>query len=174
MWLYVWHVWRYIGLWSKQYYRCLQHSWKVFILCHSLICFGSEPFRPKEQLLSTEDEIFLVTMARSSNKAYAPLGNSIYHFTASLVRVRWNSLKQIESSCKELEEHQRWKVVTCSSGSSPALPSNLGMFERSLVGTVGHTGSWDTGSFINIDKSGKFNFARKGRLGWAGQFHAPW
>ena len=29
----------------------------------SFICFGSEPFRPEEQLLSAEGEIFLLTIS---------------------------------------------------------------------------------------------------------------
>ena len=52
---------RHIGSSSKHYSRCLQHLGEVFILCRSLICSGSEPFRPDEQLLSTEGAIFLTT-----------------------------------------------------------------------------------------------------------------
>ena len=39
------------------------------------------------------------------------------------------------------------------------------MSDGNLVGTGGHEGSCLTGSFINFDKSGKFNVARKGSLG---------
>ena len=60
---------RYIGLSSKHYFRCLQHSGKVFILCRSLICSTSEPFKPEEQILSAEGAIFLTTNLAT------PLGN---------------------------------------------------------------------------------------------------
>ena len=112
-------------------------------------------------------------IARSLNKANPPLGISIYHFAAGPVRVRWNILKQIESWCKEFEEHQWWKVVTCLLGSSPSLPSNLGMSEGSLVGTASQARSWAIGSFVNLDKSGRFSVVRKGSLGWLGQWNAP-
>ena len=92
----------------------------------------------------------------------------MYHFAAVPVKVLWNSLNLTESSFNELEEHHRWKVVACAPGSSPALPSNLGMSEGSLVGTGGHKGSCLTKSFINFDKSGKFKVARKGSFGLAG------
>ena len=45
----------------KAYSKCLQHSGKVFILCRSLIFSRSKPFRPKEQLMSAEGAIFLIT-----------------------------------------------------------------------------------------------------------------
>ena len=57
----VWSDCRYIGSLSKQHSKCLQHPWRVFILYRSLICSGSKPFRPEEQLLSVEGEIFLLT-----------------------------------------------------------------------------------------------------------------
>jgi hypothetical protein len=41
-----------------------------------------------------------------------PHGNSIYHLVVEPVRVRWKSRNLIESSINELEEHQRWKVMT--------------------------------------------------------------
>ena len=59
--LHVWSIWRYIGSLSKQHSRCLWHPGRVFILCRSLIFSRSEPFRPEEQLLFTEGDIFLVT-----------------------------------------------------------------------------------------------------------------
>ena len=59
--LHVWSGCRYTGSISKQHSRCLWHPRRVFILCHSLICSGFEPFRPEEQLLSAEDEILLLT-----------------------------------------------------------------------------------------------------------------
>jgi hypothetical protein len=38
--------------------------------------------------------------------------SSIYHFFVEPMRVLWKSLKRMESSIKELEEHQIWKVIT--------------------------------------------------------------
>ena len=61
MFFHVWSVCRYTCSLSKQHSRCLQHLGKVFILCRSLICSRFEPFRPEEQLLYAEGEIFLVT-----------------------------------------------------------------------------------------------------------------
>ena len=61
--LHVWSSCRYIGLLSKQNSRFLRHPERVFILCRSLICSGSEPFIPEEQLLSAEGEIFLLTVS---------------------------------------------------------------------------------------------------------------
>ena len=67
--LHVWSICRYIGSLSKKHSMCLRYPGRVFILCCSLICSGSEPFRPEEQLLSAEGEIFLVTNLAN------PLGN---------------------------------------------------------------------------------------------------
>ena len=97
----------------------------------------------------------------------------MYHFAAVPVKILWNSLNLTESSFNELEEHHKWKVVACAPGSSPALPSNLGMSEGSLVGMGGHKGSCLTESFINFDKSGKFKVSRKGSLGLAGVLDVP-
>jgi hypothetical protein len=36
-----------------------------------------------------------------------PRGNSIYNFASEPVRVHWKSRNQMESSIKELDEHQR-------------------------------------------------------------------
>ena len=60
-----------------------------------------------------------------------------------------------------------------SPGSSPTLPLNFGMSEGNLVGIDGQEGSCLTGSFISLDKSGKFNVARKGSLGQTGALKVP-
>ena len=86
--LHVWSVCRYMASKSKQYSRCLLYLGKVFILCRSLICSGSEPFRPEEQLLSTKGAIFLTT-----NMA-TPLGNS--------ANLSWYDLPQFLNSCLNL------------------------------------------------------------------------
>ena len=83
--LHVWYVCRYIGSLLKQHSRCLWNPGKVFILCHSLICSGSEPFRPEEQLLFAEGEIFLVPNLATL------LGNSTY--------ISWYDLPQFLNSC---------------------------------------------------------------------------
>ena len=57
----VWSICRYIGSLLKKHSRCLRYLGKVLILGHSLICSGSEPFRPEEQLMSAEGAIFLIT-----------------------------------------------------------------------------------------------------------------
>ena len=71
----------------------------------------------------------------------------------------------MESSFSELEEHQRWKVVTWSLGYSPFFPSKLGISKVILTGTGGQFGSWHTRSFVVFNKSCKFKFAKKGRRG---------
>ena len=81
----VWSVYRYTGSLSKQHSKCLQHPGKVFILCHSLICSRSEPFKQEEQLLFTEGEIFLVTNLAT------PLGIDTY--------ISWFDLPQFLNSC---------------------------------------------------------------------------
>ena len=47
------------------------------------------------------------------------------------------------------------------------------MFDGDLVETGGHEGSCLTGTFINFDKSGKFNVAKKGSLGRTGALKVP-
>jgi len=50
-------------------------------------------------------------------------------------------------------------------GSSPGLPSNLGMSEGSLVGIAGQWGSWRRGSLMGLLKSGRLKLAIKGSNG---------
>ena len=83
--LHVWSGCRYTGSLSKQHSRCLRHLGRVFILCRSLICSGSEPFRPEEQLLSTEGEIFLLTTIKPK---------SIHLIEPSYAQQSWFTLKQ--------------------------------------------------------------------------------
>ena len=47
------------------------------------------------------------------------------------------------------------------------------MSNGNLVGIGGHEGSCLTGSFINLDKSGKFNVSRKGSLGHTRALKVP-
>jgi hypothetical protein len=47
----------------------------------------------------------------------------------------------MESSIKEFEEHQKWKVMTWLFGYSPVFPSNLGMLEGIFVGIGGQNGA---------------------------------
>ena len=61
-----------------------------------------------------------------------------------------------------LEEHYRWKVMTWLVGSSPAFPSNLGMFEGSLVGIAGHVGSCNIGSLVSLLRYGMLREAKYG------------
>ena len=74
---------------------------------------------------------------------------STYHLEASPVSMRWNNLRQIDSSVMELEEHHIWKDQIWLEGSSLARPSNLGMSEGSLVGIAGQLRSWRIGSLIS-------------------------
>ena len=82
-------------------------------------------------------------------------GSSIYHFVAISVNVLWKSLKRIESSIMELDEHHRWKVITWFFGSSPCFSSNFDTSKGNLTKIVGKKGSCWMGSLINLD-----NFVR--------------
>ena len=53
------------------------------------------------------------------------------------------------------------------------MPSNFGMSDGNLVGIGSHKGSCLTKSFINLDKYGKFNVSKKGRLGHTGALKVP-
>jgi hypothetical protein len=46
------------------------------------------------------------------------------------VSVLWKSCNRMESSIKEFEEHQRWKVITWLLGSSLGFPFELGDVRR--------------------------------------------
>ena len=46
-------------------------------------------------------------------------------------------------------------------GYSLILPSNFGIFDGKLEGIFDHDGSWEIGPFVNRDKYGKSNIARK-------------
>ena len=89
-------------------------------------------------------------------------GNSMYHFTATPVRVCWKRHKQIESFMREFEEHHGWKVITWFTGSSPTFPSNLVMSKSSLARIIGQAGWCDIESLVSLDKSGRFQVARNG------------
>ena len=70
----------------------------------------------------------------------------------------------MESSTIELEEHHRWNDMIWFWGSSPALPSNLGMSEGSLVGMWGHAGLCRMGSLVSLARSGRLRLAIYGKL----------
>jgi hypothetical protein len=67
----------------------------------------------------------------------------------------------MESSIKDFEEHQRWKVMMWLFGYSLGFSSNLGILDGSLTGIGGQKWAWSMGSFIKWDKSIKSNVARK-------------
>jgi hypothetical protein len=66
------------------------------------------------------------------------------------------------------EEHLKWRVTTWLAGSSPYFPSNLGIFEGSLVGTLGHVGSCNIGSFVSLLKSDMLRDTKYGMGGGSG------
>ena len=75
--------------------------------------------------------------ARELKSGYWACGSSMYHLAAVPVRVHWNSLSLMESSTLLLDEHHKWNVIMWFWEHSPALPSNLGMSDGSLVGIGG-------------------------------------
>jgi hypothetical protein len=89
-------------------------------------------------------------------------GSSIYHLVVEPVRLLWKSHKRMESSIKEFEEHQIWKVITWLLGSSPGFPSNFGISEGSLAGIGGQNGACSMGSLVKCDRSGRSNVAKNG------------
>jgi hypothetical protein len=64
------------------------------------------------------------------------------------------------------EEHHKWKVMTWLAGSSLTFPSNLGMYEGSLVGIADHVGSCNIGSFVSLLRSSMLREAKYGI--WSG------
>ena len=106
-------------------------------------------------------------IAKALNSQKECCGNSMYHFAAILVRVLWKILRRIEPPIKELDEHHKWNVITWFSRSSLGLPSSFGISEGRFIGMVGQEGSWWIGSFINLDKSGRYKVARNGSC-WSG------
>jgi len=63
----------------------------------------------------------------------------------------------------EFEEHHMWKFMTWLDGSSPNLPSNLGMSEGSFIGMGGQVGSFHIGSLINWFRYGIIKMTIKGK-----------
>ena len=102
--------------------------------------------------------------ARELKSGYLACGSSMYHLVAASVRVRWNNLSLIESSTMLFYEHHRWNIMMWFWGHSPAFPSNLGMFEGSLVGMGGQNIWWQIGSFVNRAKLGRLRHSMKGRF----------
>jgi hypothetical protein len=97
-------------------------------------------------------------------------GSSIYHFAAEPMRICWKSRNRMESSIKELDEHQRWKVMTWLFGSSPDLLSNFGMSNGNLAGITGQWGECTIGSFKILDKLGRSKVAKKGNCLFTGGY----
>ena len=63
--------------------------------------------------------------------------SSIYHFSATSIKVIWKLINLIMSSISEFDEHHIWKVITWVASSSLSFPLNLGMFKGNFVGTEG-------------------------------------
>ena len=104
-------------------------------------------------------------IANLPKEEYLERSSSMYHFTTLPMRVRWNNHNYTKSSFNDLDEHQRWKVVTWSPGSSLGLSSNFGMSKGNFVGIGGQCILWQIGSFNNLVKSSKCNVTRNGNLG---------
>ena len=143
----------------------LLHSWIWSEMWVALFCLKVDNKSVLKSYRTRSWKWLRNAIAKSQKLLKAAEGNSMYHFAAALVKVLYNSLNLTESSFSEFEEHHKWNVVAWAPGSSPTLPSNLGMSDGNLVGIGGHEGSCLTDSFINFDKYGKFNVSRKGILG---------
>ena len=60
--------------------------------------------------------------------------NTIYHFVMLPIKVLWKICNLMISSINELDEHHKWKFMTCMEGSSPRFLSNLGMSDGNFMG----------------------------------------
>ena len=127
------------GIFALIYVLLLYHSWMWSEMCVALPCW--------EEVNNFVLESYRIGSWKWCKKAFPRypkstklvVGNSIYHFATSLIKVLWKNLNLMLSSINEFEEHHRWKVIMCLLGSSLTLPSNLGMFNGSFV-VIG--GSW--------------------------------
>ena len=108
---------------------------------------------------------FKKIVSKSPKEVKVPLGSSMYNLVTFLVRVHWNNLSLIESSIREFDEHNKWKVVIWLPGSSLVFPSNLGISDRSLAGTGGQAELYQIGSLVNLDRSRNFKASKKGNCG---------
>ena len=147
--------------------RLLLHSWIWLEIWVDVVCQSEVNRSVPISYQISNWKCVKKSIAKTLKSQNECCGNSMYHLAAMPVRVLWKRRRWLEPSIKELDEHQRWKVITWFFGSSPALPSNFGISEGSLTGMVGQEGSWWIGSFINLDKSGKSEVARNGSC-WFG------
>ena len=151
----------------------LLHSWIWSKMWVALFCLKVDNKSVLKSYQTRSWKWLRKALAKSQKLLKAAEGSSIYHFSAVPIKVLWNSLNLTESSFSEFEEHHKWKVVGWAPGSSPVLPSNLGMSDGNLVGTGCHKGSCLTGSFINFDKYGKFKVSKNRSLGRTGLLNVP-
>ena len=85
---------------------------------------------------------FRKAIANSLKEEYIERSSSMYHFITLPMRVCWNNHNCTESYFNELDEHQRWKVVTWSLGYLLGLALKFGMSEGNFVGIGRQCGSW--------------------------------
>jgi hypothetical protein len=73
----------------------------------------------------------------------------------------------MESSIRELEKHQIWKVIMWVLGYFPGFPSNFGISNSSLAGIGDQNGACCMGSFVKCEKSKRCKVDKKGSC-WSG------
>ena len=76
---------------------------------------------------------FRNAIANLPKKEYLKRSSSMYHFATLPMRVHWNNHNCRKLYFNELDENQRWKVVTWSPRYSLCLALNFGMSKGNLV-----------------------------------------
>ena len=130
-----------IGTYVFTILRQRRHSWIWSDMWVAVICLKLVRSSVPVSYLMGNWKWVKKVVARVLKLSNEALGNSMYHFVAGLVNVRWKRRSLIESSFRVLDEHHRWKVITWFDGSSHKFPLNLGISDRSLWGIAGHQGA---------------------------------
>ena len=119
----------------KLWHRC--HSWMWSVIFVAVLSWQDNRISTPSSYLTGSWKYYRNMKARELKSEYLASGSSMYHLVVAPIRVHWNSLSLMESSKILFDEHHRWNVMMWFWGNSPALPSNLGMSDGSLVGMEG-------------------------------------
>jgi hypothetical protein len=95
-----------IRLFRRHHSRIWSEIWSA-VVC-SKLASSSVP----TSYLTGNNKWLRKAIASSTKEEYRERSSSMYHFATLPIRVRWNNHNWTESSFSELDENQRWKVVT--------------------------------------------------------------